>query len=44
MLAINMEMPSKCLNCTLLGKNEMCCSVYPRRDIGMVTVATSKPN
>jgi hypothetical protein len=40
----DMEMPSCCMNCRLLGKEEMYCSIYPRRDIDIITVATNRPN
>lgn len=45
MVAIkDIEMPSCCMNCGLLGKEEMYCSIYPRRDIDVITIATMKPD
>ena len=45
MIAIKgMEMPSRCMNCGLLGKEEMYCSVYPRKDLDIITVATNRPD
>jgi hypothetical protein len=32
------------MNCGLLGKEEMYCSIYPRRDLDIITVATTKPD
>ena len=40
----DMEMPICCMNCRLLGKEEMYCPIYPRRDLDLITVATSKPD
>lgn len=37
-------LPSCCMNCTLLGKEEMYCPMYPRRDLDVITVATSRPD
>lgn len=45
MIAIKgVQMPSCCMNCRLLGKEEMYCCVYPRRDLDVITVATNRPN
>jgi hypothetical protein len=45
MVAIkDMQMPSCCMNCGLLGKDEMYCSIYPRKDLDIITVATTRPN
>lgn len=45
MVAIkDMEMPSCCMNCELLGKEEMYCSKHPRKDLDIVTVATNRPS
>lgn len=40
----DMEMPGRCMNCRLLGKKEMYCPVYPRRDLDIITVATGRPD
>ena len=40
MIVIDMDMPTKCMNCQLLGGDRMYCQVYPRKDL----VANSKPD
>jgi hypothetical protein len=45
MIAIEgMSMPSCCMNCGLLGKEAMYCSIYPRKDLDVITVATTRPD
>lgn len=45
MVAIkDMEMPSCCMNCELLGKEEMYCAIRPRKDLDVITVATTRPD
>ena len=44
MVSIDMEIPSCCMNCRLLGREEMYCSIYPRRDLDVITVATNRPD
>lgn len=40
----DMEMPSNCMNCQLLGKEKIYCSIYPRKDLDIFAIAISKPN
>ncbi len=45
MIAIKgMSMPKSCRGCGLLGKEEMYCSIYPRKEIDIITVATARPD
>lgn len=44
MIILNTDMPKKCMDCQLLGHDEMYCTLYPRKDLDVITVATSKPN
>ena len=32
------------MDCQLLGRDKMYCTLYPRRDLDVITVATSKPD
>lgn len=43
MIVIDMGMPTKCMNCQLLGRDVMYCQVYPRKDLNLITVADGKP-
>ena len=44
MIVIDMDMPTKCMNCQLLGRDTMYCQVYPRKDLNLITVANGKPD
>ena len=44
MIVIDMDMPKKCMDCQLLGHDEMYCTLYPRKDLDIITVTTSKPD
>ena len=45
MVAIkDMALPTCCINCGLLGKEKIYCSIYPRKDLDIITVATNRPN
>ena len=43
MIVIDMDMPTKCMNCQLLGRDAMYCQVYPRKDLNLIKVANGKP-
>ena len=44
MIVLNMDMPNKCMNCQLLGRDAMYCQVYPRRDLNVISVANGRPD
>lgn len=44
MIILSTDMPKKCMDCQLLGHDEMYCTLYPRKDLDVITVATSKPD
>lgn len=44
MIVIDMDMPTKCMNCQLLGRDTMYCQVYPRKDLNLIKVANGKPD
>ena len=44
MIVIDMDMPTKCMNCQLLGRDAMYCQVYPRKDLNLIKVANGKPD
>ena len=44
MVILDTDMPKKCMDCQLLGRDEMYCTLYPRKDLDVITVATSKPD
>ena len=44
MIVLDMDMPIKCMNCQLLGRDAMYCQVYPRKDLNLIKVANGKPN
>ena len=44
MIILDTDMPKKCMDCQLLGRDEMYCTLYPRKDLDVITVATSKPD
>lgn len=43
MVTLNIDMPTSCMNCPLLGKDSMYCQVYPREDLNLIDVVNSKP-
>ena len=43
MIVIDTDMPTKCMNCQLLGRDAMYCQVYPRKDLNLIKVANGKP-
>ena len=44
MIILDTDMPKKCMDCQLLGRDEMYCTLYPRKELDVITVATSKPD
>ena len=44
MIIIDTDMPKKCMDCQLLGHDKMYCTLYPRKDLDVITVAISKPD
>ena len=44
MIILDMDMPTKCMNCQLLGRDMMYCQVYPRKDLNLIKVANGKPD
>ena len=43
MVMLDIDMPTKCINCPLLGRDSMYCQVYPRKDLNLIEVTNSKP-
>ena len=43
MIVIDMDMPTKCMNCQLLGRDAIYCQVYPRKDLNLIKVANGRP-
>ena len=43
MIILDIDMPTKCMNCPLLGRDNMYCQVYPRKDLNIIEVVNDKP-
>ena len=43
MIVIDTDMPTKCMNCQLLGRDMIYCQVYPRKDLNVMGVASGRP-
>lgn len=43
MIILDIDMPTKCMNCPLLGRDNMYCQVYPRKDLNIIEVINDKP-
>ena len=37
------RVPTKCINCQLLGRDSMYCQLHPRKDLSLVDVVVDKP-
>ncbi len=43
MVALDIKMPTRCMNCDLLDKEIIRCSVRPRKDLPFYKIITEKP-
>ena len=43
MVTLYIDMPTKCVNCPLLGKDSMYCQVYPRKELNLIEVVNGRP-
>lgn len=44
MIQIDMEMPKRCLDCQLMGREKMYCQLRPRKDLNVIRVVNEKPD
>ena len=40
---IDIEMPKRCLDCQLMGREKMYCQLHPRKDLNVIRVVSGKP-
>ena len=43
MVALDIEMPKKCMNCPIMDKEIIRCNIYPRKDLPFYKIITEKP-
>ena len=41
---IDIEMPKRCLDCQLMGREKMYCQLHPRKDLNVIRVVSEKPD
>ena len=40
----DMELPKRCLDCQLMGREKMYCQLHPRKDLNVIRVVSEKPD